>query len=227
MEDVRRRAIEAAGPIFAEKGFRDATVRDICQAAGINLASVNYYFGDKERLYVAVVRHAHQRYETERPLPDGFEEQPAPQRLRAFIENLLERMLAGPEAAWERRLLLREILQPTRACEELVESAFRPQFELLLGILRELIPDLVPPIALKQLGFSVVGQCLFYRVAGEVVRLMVGAQVGQGDFAVPQLADHICDYALAAAHLASMGERTPDERDSRHGSVTTRQGAWS
>lgn len=199
MDDIRRRVIEAAGPIFAEKGFRDATVRDICQTAGVNLASVNYYFGDKERLYVAVVRQAHEWHEAERPLPAGFEGTPAAERLRAFVQNLLERMLAGPESGWQRTLILREVLNPTQACHELVESAFRPHFQLLVGILRELMPEAAPPATLARLGFSIVGQCLFYRVAGEVVRLMVGERVGQGAFSVLQLAEHITRCALAAA----------------------------
>jgi AcrR family transcriptional regulator len=46
-DDTATRVLNAAGLIFAEKGFKDATVREICSAAGVNLASVNYYFRDK------------------------------------------------------------------------------------------------------------------------------------------------------------------------------------
>ena len=56
---TRSRILNAAGPVFADKGFRDATVRDICQAASVNLASVNYHFGDKQRLYIESVKEAH------------------------------------------------------------------------------------------------------------------------------------------------------------------------
>ena len=48
-DDTASRLLNAAGPIFAEKGYQNATVREICAAAGVNLASVNYYFRDKER----------------------------------------------------------------------------------------------------------------------------------------------------------------------------------
>ena len=43
--------MDAAGEIFAEYGYRAATVRQICEKAGANIAAVNYYYGDKERLY--------------------------------------------------------------------------------------------------------------------------------------------------------------------------------
>ncbi len=46
--ETRQRLIEAVGEVFAERGFRAATVRDICQRAQANVAAVNYYFGDKE-----------------------------------------------------------------------------------------------------------------------------------------------------------------------------------
>ena len=42
----RERLLEAAGEIFAEHGFRNTTVREICKRADINLAAVNYYFRD-------------------------------------------------------------------------------------------------------------------------------------------------------------------------------------
>ena len=57
--ETRNRLIEAAGEVFAEQGFRNATVRDICDRAGANLASVNYHFQSKEQLYATVLRHAH------------------------------------------------------------------------------------------------------------------------------------------------------------------------
>ena len=58
-DKTRQRLLEAAGEIFAEQGFRQTTVRDICARAGANVAAVNYHFGDKEKLYSEVLRFAH------------------------------------------------------------------------------------------------------------------------------------------------------------------------
>ncbi len=70
-DETRRQLLEAAGAVFAEAGFRNATVREICHQAGANIAAVNYHFGDKETLYSEVLRYAHGRALEKYPLlPD-------------------------------------------------------------------------------------------------------------------------------------------------------------
>jgi AcrR family transcriptional regulator len=54
--DTRERLLHAAGHIFAEKGFEPASLRAITNAAGVNLAAVNYHFGSKENLIWEVLR---------------------------------------------------------------------------------------------------------------------------------------------------------------------------
>lgn len=44
--DTRRRLLDAARQLFADHPFDDVTVRDICREANVNLALVNYHFGD-------------------------------------------------------------------------------------------------------------------------------------------------------------------------------------
>ena len=50
-EETRQKLIESAGQIFAEVGYNAATVRQITDRAGANIASINYHFGDKLQLY--------------------------------------------------------------------------------------------------------------------------------------------------------------------------------
>ena len=49
-ERIRQRMIETTARILREKGFKAATVRVIAQEAGVNIASIKYYFGSKEEL---------------------------------------------------------------------------------------------------------------------------------------------------------------------------------
>jgi AcrR family transcriptional regulator len=50
-EQTKHHLIDAAQRLFAEQGFRRTSVRDIANAAGSNVAAVNYHFGSKENLY--------------------------------------------------------------------------------------------------------------------------------------------------------------------------------
>src|SRR3954469_13572389 len=90
---TRQSLLEAAGEVFAEVGFRAATVREICQRAGANIAAVNYHFGDKEKLYVEVLRNA-QRYAAEKyPTDYGVSaDAPPAKKLRAFVRSFLLRI---------------------------------------------------------------------------------------------------------------------------------------
>lgn len=53
---VRDRLLDSAEELFCEHGFEGASIRDIAAVAGCNIASVNYYFGSKENLYVEMFR---------------------------------------------------------------------------------------------------------------------------------------------------------------------------
>src|SRR5580658_5428449 len=57
-DDTHTKLLDAAGQVFAESGFQAATVREICARAGVNIALVNYHFGDKLELYTEVLRHS-------------------------------------------------------------------------------------------------------------------------------------------------------------------------
>lgn len=195
-DTTRDRILEAAGNVFAAKGFESATVREICQRAGANLAAINYYFGDKQRLYFEVVRRAHESRSQGIPLPVWTEATPPERRLADFVRTLLARMLAGSESSWQTAVMLREVIEPTEACHELVRQYIGPQFVLLQSILAELLPAETTAEARRLTGFSIVGQCLFYRVAGRVAALLTPPD--DGPPSLDRLAEHIARFSLAA-----------------------------
>lgn len=194
----RERILLAAGPVFAEKGFAAATIREICAAASVNVAGVNYYFGDKSRLYLETVRRARQLRAEERPLPQRPAGTVVEVRLYDFVHTTLQRMLGSEHGTWPSRLMLREVLQPSQACREMVEDYFRPHFEYLLELLDELLPEQVPAYRRRQIGLGVIGQCLHYRVAHDVIRMMTPEEELEDHYEVDQLAFHITSTVLAS-----------------------------
>ena len=197
-DEPRVRLLLAAGREFAKKGYEAATVRDICLAAGANLAAVNYYFGDKQRLYIESVKHAHEERVRQVPEPHWEPGTPPDRKLREFLGNTLERMLGFGQPPWQVRLMLREILQPTEACRELVEDYFRPHFQSLVSILAELAGDRLDEPRLRRLAVGVMGQCFVYRAAGEVVGMLVPQDELEALHTPKDLAEHITRFTLAA-----------------------------
>ncbi len=197
-EDARDRILLAAGQAFAEHGFEGATVRDICLAAGANVAAVNYYFGDKRRLYIESVKHAHRSRVEQVPLPMWPAGTPAAERLHDFVDNMLERMLGFGQPPWQVRLMMREVLQPTDACRELVEDYIRPHFDVLLGILDEIVGGRLPFAELRRIGLSIVGQCFLYRAAGDVVGMLVPPDELAAVHTPRRIAEHVTRFTLAA-----------------------------
>ncbi len=143
-EDTKKRLLEAAGHIFSERGYELATVREICDRAGANIASVNYYFGDKQRLYIDAVREAQCARVEQVPLPEWQPGMPPAERLREFIHVMLSRMLHAERPAWHLGLMLRELASPTAACVEVVNDYIRPMADELERILVPLLPAGMP-----------------------------------------------------------------------------------
>ncbi|NBW97624.1 MAG: DUF1956 domain-containing protein [Planctomycetia bacterium] len=200
-DDPRDRLLLAAGQEFAEHGYEAATVRDICLKAGANVAAVNYYFGDKRRLYIESVKHAHEARVKQVPLPEWPEGKPAAERLHDFVANMLERMLGLGQPPWQVRLMMREVLHPTDACRELVEDYIRPHFALLVSILDELCEGSLSQPELRRIALSIIGQCFLYRAAGDVVGMLVPRSELESLHTPGPLADHVTRYALSALGL--------------------------
>lgn len=218
LDPTKTRLLEAAGEEFAEKGFDAARVRSICRRAGVNLAAVNYHFGDKERLYTEAVLEAH-RCGTEL-LPESiFQGGDPAEQLRAYIHHFLSNVLAlRGDPKWHHTLILREMLEPTSASEVLVREGIRPRFERLLGILRKVCPD-ADERRLHALGFSVVGQCLHYKMARAVSERLIGSEAYE-TLDLEFLTDHIASFCIAALGLGpplnQAGEPPPGQATTGH-----------
>jgi AcrR family transcriptional regulator len=196
--DARQRLLGAAEAEFAENGFKAATVRRMCERAGVNIAAVNYYFGDKERLYAEAVRHAHVCSAAGGP-PAIPPDAPPVEKLRAFIREMVKRMHV-PASPTSMQLMMREMAHPSAAGREVVRDYIRPIATGLEAILRELMPELDDRRRLMT-GFSVIGQILFYRQNRPVAELIFGKdRVDALD--VDAVTEHVTRFTLAALGVA-------------------------
>jgi AcrR family transcriptional regulator len=197
-DSTRNRIILAAGPIFAAKGFKKTTVREICDFAKVNVASINYYFGDKQRLYIETVVGAREMLAKQFPQQPSDPNRPPEERLRILIGTLLKRLVAMQSEPWQVRLIMREVLQPTEAAKHLVKAYFRPFFDSILNVIDDLVGARLPDFERNQIGFSVIGQCMHYRFSAEMISMMVSDSEFEENYQIEQLTDHITSFSLGA-----------------------------
>ena len=206
--ETRQTLLEAAVAVFAQRGFRAASVREICQRAGANVAAVNYHFGDKEALYAEALkfalRCAHQEYPTDLGLSSDAT---PPERLRAFVHSFLLRIFDEGRAAWHGKMMSREMIEPTAALDSLVQEEIRPMSEQLSAIIRDLLGRHANEKLVRLCGISVVSQCLFYEHCRPVVvRLFPDMKFNAAG--LEALSDHITRFSLAALEQIAL-ERKP------------------
>ena len=197
---ARNKVLEAAGEVFAEKGFKAATVREICSRAGVNLASVNYYFGDKEQLYLEAVKLSHpgRLDDNELTWPKGMNQA---DKLRVFLRGFLERLAKEGESSWKVRLFRREIIEPTPFCRETLKEYFLNRFSVLENIVEEILPPSTPAWQRRQICFSIVGQCVYFQAAKNVVSMVIGDDEYDTHYKTENLAEHVMRFSLAALGL--------------------------
>ena len=197
-QDARLKILEAAGEVFAEGGYRDVTVREICRKASVNVAAINYYFGDKDNLYREVVKHWQAEAYAKYPYDLGTTPSSRPEeRLRAFIRSFLFRMLDEGRPSWFGRFVAREFVEPTPAHEILVEETIRPSFLLLSSIVRETIGLRAEEERVNLCCASIVGQCLYFENARPVVGRLLGRDRPRV-MDIDRIAEHITAFSLHA-----------------------------
>ena len=128
--------LRAAARIFAEKGYHQASIRDIARATSVSLSGLYYYFNSKEELLFLIQDHAFGTLlnNLERLLQG--EEQPH-RRLRLLMENHLRYFIANTA---EMKVLSHEAEALTGDFRRRVNAKKRRLTEIALDILREIRP---------------------------------------------------------------------------------------
>ena len=139
---TRKRILDVSGPLFAARGYDGATVREICEAAGANVASVNYHFGDKSKLYLEVVQQAIKSRTEHIPMDGGLpSDAPPEKRLRAFVNAFMRRRFDPTSPSWWGELVGREMRHPTDIARQIVGKNWQQNRQILISVVKELLEN--------------------------------------------------------------------------------------
>ena len=135
--------LKAATEVFSAKGYRNTTVSEICKLAGSNIAAINYHFGSKDELYIAVWKKAFEEAMEVYP-PDGGlpKDAPAEQRLYSVIHSHLHRVLDNGRLGHSGQILLREMTEQTEILQRVHHDVITPLRKRIQGIIKELLGPL-------------------------------------------------------------------------------------
>ncbi len=204
---TRKRLLDTAETMFAERGFAAASVRDITSAAGCNLAAVNYHFGGKRNLYSQVFRRRlaelrEQRIasiEAVRSRAGSLEAV-----LTAFAEAFLKPLMPRGQGRSVLDLILREMLDPQLPSEMYRSEFVEPIQGVLVSALLSTTPDLDPSSA-RVCAVSVIGQLVQVAQRFRAARLRPGTDTG-----LPSLKETVAQVVrFSAAGVRACARRAP------------------
>ena len=192
--DTRQRLIDAAATLFADKGFQNVTVREICKASNANVAAVNYHFGDKAGLYRAVVTFAIQimleTNELSQRAGDGLSPE---EQLRGFVRVFVSRLTGEGPNAWIHRLMAREMERPTDVLDQVMQQVLKPRIEYLCGVIGAIMQLAPNDPRVFRCVTSLQVQCL---VAARPVPKPIAKALGTSQFDLEAMINHIVEFSL-------------------------------
>ncbi|MGO8688024.1 MAG: CerR family C-terminal domain-containing protein [Thermoguttaceae bacterium] len=204
--ETQERLLTAATEVFAEVGYRAATLREICRRGQANIAAVNYHFRDKEHLYAAVVRQAVAAAGEGLARIDPNPADPPEEKLRHFVHGFLENLLGVDRPVLLLRLVAHEMMEPTPALDLVVDEGARPLHDILNVIVAELMGPAAEPALVRDCAGSVISQCASYQNARAVVQRLAHLDV-HDPATIEHLADHVYRFSLGGIRaLAKAGK---------------------
>ncbi len=207
----RERLLLAAMRLFAEQGFATTSTREIALAAGANIASISYYFGDKAGLYRAAFS------EQACPPEDlaAFTDASLPLRaaLQAFYATLLGRLKQGDLARLGMRLWFREMLEPTGLWSEKIDNGIKPAHAGLMLVLGRHLGLAEPDDDVARLAFCVVGLAIQLMVTRDVID-QLHPKLLADEAAIDSWMARLVDYAEAMvnAEQARLAAARPPQK---------------
>lgn len=182
--DARERLLTAAIRIFAAQGFESASTRELARAAAVNISAIPYYFGSKEGLYAAVMRHIvcmaqdgrrEKVAAIEAALDAGrLTHDEARVLLHDFIGEFAGFLLSPRATADMAQIMTREQIQPSPVFDSFYKEMMEPLHRTLTRLVAFLIGQPETSAAAILCAQSVFGQITVFKTHRQLLLRRMG-----------------------------------------------------
>jgi TetR/AcrR family transcriptional regulator, regulator of cefoperazone and chloramphenicol sensitivity len=194
-EASRARLLNSGLRLFAQQGFARTSTRELADAAGVNVAAIRYYFGDKAGLYRAVFLEPMGSTQEDIARYDGADLSLA-QALSGLYAGFLEPLRRGDEARLCMKLHLREMLEPSGLWQEQIDRGIKPMHDALLAMLCRHFGVAAADEELHRLAVCIAGLGVHMHVGHDVIE-QLAPDLGAGADALDRWAERLTMYAQA------------------------------
>lgn len=163
--NIKEKILIVAAREFASKGYNKTTIRGICKRAKVNVASINYYFRNKESLYKKMFEFLF--YETrgtnifEGKLNGSFSEWKS--IVREWVREIILDIIQGnPLNQCKWKILEREMQDPSEIFPNIYETFVKPRLGILASHFKRALPAKTSNDDIYIRVFSVISNCIFY-----------------------------------------------------------------
>ncbi len=206
---VRDRLLDSAEELFCERGFEGASVRDIAASAKCNIASVNYYFGGKEKLYREVWRrHLITMRDTriagiDKAMSQNDGKPQLEDLLRAFAEAFISPLVDENKARRINKLMAREWIDHHLPVNMFLDDIITPTLNAMRSALIKTCPGL-DELKIPFIVLSIVGQLLHVLHVKAISQQIDEAAFPKFDLA--QAIDHVVKFSTAGIRIYVEGK---------------------
>lgn len=210
--DSRARILASAGKLFASRGYSGVSMRELAQAAKVNLGAINYHFGGKRKLYHEttlkliedigpVFGPIIRQLREDVTAADGDREALAA-CVKTFLHGMLHAVLGKRSMRWQMAFLLREFHQPSREFPMLLRDRIGPMHDAVGTLVAAALRHEQDAPVVRLGAQALIGQIMSFGAC----RTVVCARLDWNDYNRDRI--DLIAATLIPATLASLGLQT-------------------